>query len=116
MHPRLLVFDAYPAIADMVAMVVGKNYRVDKTTDLQRAMHLMEASPYDGLVTECEPDASEAGSRLLEAAGRLQPGIRTVVTTTRFDLKADGRPVPPGTRIVTKPFTVDGLRASLEAE
>lgn len=114
MQPRLLVFDAYPAIADMVEMVVRDSFQVDKTTDPERAMRLMEASPYDGLVTECEPDESEDGIRLLEAAGRLQPGIRTVVTTTRFDLKADGHPVPPGARIVTKPFTVDGLRTSLE--
>lgn len=116
MRPRLLAFDAYPAIVDMIEMVVREHFQVDKTTDPDRAMRLMEASPYDGLVTECEPGDSGAGSRLLAAAGELQPGIRTVVTTTRFDLKADGDPVPPGSRIVTKPFTVEGLRTSLEGD
>lgn len=114
MRPRLLAFDAYPAIVDMVEMVVRDHFQVDKTTDPERALRLMEASPYDGLVTECEPEESEAGPRLLTAARELQPGIRTVVTTTRFGLKADGDPVPSGARIVTKPFTVEGLRASLD--
>ncbi len=114
MQPRILVFDAYPAIADMVEMVVSDHFRVDKTTDPEQAERLLEASPYDGLVTECEPDESDAGERVLQVAGRLQPGIRTVVTTTRFDLRADGRPVPEGARVLSKPFTVEGLRESLK--
>jgi len=112
--PRLLVFDGYGAVADMIELIVRDRFRIDKVSDPQIAEDLLRQTPYDGLVTEFESDEGDPGARVLDAARRLQPDLRTVVTTTGIDLRAGRPPVPDGARIVTKPFRVDCLRESLE--
>jgi len=112
--PRLLVFDGYGAVADMIELVVRDRFHIDKVTDGKVAEDLLNEMPYDGLVTECEPDQGDAGTRVLDAAQRLQPDVRIVVTTTRLDLRPGQSPVPVGARVVTKPFQVDRIRESLD--
>jgi hypothetical protein len=112
--PRLLVFDRYGAIVDTIEMVIGERFHVDKTTEAEMAEGLLEKTPYDGLVAEWEPDDGDRGRRLFEMADRFHPGIRKIVTTTRFDLRTGGQPVPEDASIVVKPFTLQGLRGALK--
>lgn len=112
---RLLVFDRYPAITNMIELVVRGDFHVDKTTDASIAGKLLEGSPYDGLIAECEPEEGDPGTQLIDTAGRCQPGIRTIVTTTRIDLRPGVHPVPGEALVLNKPFTVPGLRAGLRS-
>ena len=112
--PRLLVFDGYRAVADMIELVERDRFRIDKVSDPKVAENLLGAMPYDGLVAECEPDDGDAAAQLIDAAQRLQPGIRTVITTTQIDLRPGRPPVPDNARVVIKPFQVDRIRESLD--
>ena len=112
--PRLLVFDGYGAVADMIELVVRDRFHIDKVSDAKVAEELLKKMPYDGLVAECEPDEGDGGARLLVTAQQVQPEMRTVVTTTRIDLRPGQPPVPAGARIVIKPFQIDRIRESLD--
>ncbi|MEZ5276383.1 MAG: hypothetical protein R3F07_08395 [Opitutaceae bacterium] len=110
---RLLVFDRYAAITDMIEMVVRNEFHIDKTADASVAGRLLESLPYDGLIAECDPEEGDMGIQLLDTARRLHPGMTTIATTTRIDLRAGVDPVPRWARVLNKPFTLSGMRASL---
>jgi hypothetical protein len=112
--PRLLVFDGYRAVADMIELVVRDRFRIDKVSDPKVAENLLKALPYDGLVLECDSDEGDAGIQLINAAQRFQPDMGTVITTTRIDLRPGRPPVPENARVVIKPFQVERIRESLD--
>jgi hypothetical protein len=111
---RLLVFDRYRAVPDMIEMVVGGALHLDKATDPDVAGRLLEDAPYDGLIADGDATENGAGIRLLELAACRQPAIRTILSTTRMDLRPGVGPVPDRTRILNKPFTLSALRTALE--
>ncbi|MBX3736489.1 MAG: hypothetical protein KF715_07370 [Candidatus Didemnitutus sp.] len=108
LRPAVLVQDDNPAVADTLAMVLGRDFHVVKSPNADRTRALLVDETFEGLVAELEPRAGPSGTELAREARLLQPGIQSFLTTI------GEAAIPPATTdatVIEKPFNVAALTA-----
>lgn len=113
--PRLLVVDRFRAVSDMVELIVGNTFVVEKAADAEEGLSQLQLKPVDGVVVEHEPDEGCSGFEFLQSARTLQPDVAAILTSTRLDLPSAVSSVHDNVQFVKKPFSVVGLRRTLAA-
>lgn len=82
-RPALLVHDDNAAVTDALAMVLGKEFRVVKSTNPERTRSLLATETFEGFVTEVESRSGVSGLDLVRYAREQRPGIRPFLTTVQ---------------------------------
>jgi len=112
LRPALLVQDENPGVSETLALVLGRDFRIVRSTSPARTRELLAAEPFEGLVAELEPRGGPDGRELARLAAELQPGIQPFLTTIEPvpEASVDGGPV-----LIEKPFDVAALRQLVHA-
>ena len=116
-RPVLLVHDDNAAVADAFDQVLGKEFRVVKSTSPERTRELLAKETYEGFVTEIELRNGVSGVDLVRYAREKQSGIRSFLTTVqrvRYGLPAGVAEV--GAVVLEKPFDVATLTQTMRAK
>jgi hypothetical protein len=109
-QPSLLLFDEYPAVNDMIDMVLGRSYRVVKCSRPDDAIAQLKASDFDGFVTNWEGTEGRSAVEWALYAKKHQPAIRPFFTTiTDGDRLPTNDPALTDHRVIRKPFNVAEL-------
>ncbi len=110
----LLLHDDYPAVNDMLAMVLGRHYDVVKSSQLEESMALLRSRPFDGLVTEVELRSGGSGVDLALLAKQLQPSIRPFFTTVAHAGRSlTDDPLLADHVVIRKPFDIRQLEKAV---
>lgn len=114
LQPALLIHDETPGVAAMLAMVLGREYRVVQSADAARTRELLDAEPFEGIVTEFDPAREGAsGESIVRFARMVQPGIKPIYTSVQ---PAAQLGAGPGALVIEKPFDVAKLVALVRNE
>ncbi len=114
LRPALLLHDDYPAVNDMLALILQRQFAIVKSTHYEDAVAHLRARPFDALVTEVDLREGGGGLELARLARRLQPGIRPIFTTVAHDVPAAvGDPLLAGHLVIRKPFDVARVGAEV---
>ncbi|MBC7858456.1 MAG: response regulator [Burkholderiaceae bacterium] len=110
---KILVVEDNPDSQQMVCELIGMmGYTPSCAADGERALQLIQAQPFDVLLTDVSlPGMS--GIALARAALGHQPALR-IVFCTGYDKEALGASGIPAS-VLRKPYDLDELRAALEA-
>jgi hypothetical protein len=117
LRPALLVHDDNSAVADTFAMVLGREYRVVKSTVPARTRELLAQEVFEGFVTELELRNGVSGVELARFAREQRPGIRSFFTTVQeapFVLPAGV--TAADAVMLGKPFDVAALTQTVRAK
>jgi hypothetical protein len=110
----LLLHDDYPAVNDMLELVLGRHFDVVKSSSLGDSMSLLRSRPFDGLVTEVDLRSGESGVSLAMLAKQLQPSIRPFFTTvTHAGKSLTDAPELSDHIVIRKPFDVRQLEKAM---
>ncbi len=103
----LLLHDDYPAVNDMIEMVLGRRFHIVKSTRIAETHELLRTRPFDGIFTEVELRNGESGIELARFAKQLQPGIRPYFTTVTHTERLPGLDPELADHVVLrKPFDI----------
>ena len=76
--PKVLIVDDEPDMLDFMARVLRRNFAVTVTDDAQEALHRLQSSRYDLLITDHQmPKVS--GLELISQVGAAQPELICIV-------------------------------------
>ena len=115
-RPRLLIHDDYPAVADMLEMILRSRYRVVKSTSVPATLGLLGSSAFDGFVTELDLKETIPGLELARRAVELQPGLQTFFTASAARIRnPEDDPLIRRSPLLPKPFNVREVLAAVEA-
>lgn len=112
LKPALLIQDGNPAVADTLAMVLGKEFRVVTVASPARTREMLLQEVFEGVVVELESRSGPSGIETLRIARDLQPGISQFVTTIGPP-PADS--VPKEVFVIEKPFDAGALTSAVRA-
>lgn len=114
LRPALLIHDENPAVAAMLALVLGRDYRVVQSATAARTRELLAGEPFEALITELDDSRAGAGAdSIVRDALVAQPGIRTLFTSVQ---PAALGGMPAGGVVIEKPFDVSRLREVVRRE
>lgn len=112
----LLLHDDYPAVNDMIELVLGGRFHIVKCTRIAEAHELLRTRPFDGIFTELELRNGESGIELAKFAKQLQPAIRPYFTTVTHTEKLAGLDAELADHVVLrKPFDIARLDEAVRA-
>jgi hypothetical protein len=113
-RPAVLVHEGDPGVIDSIAMILGREYRVVKSTQLERTREHLRREEFDVFMVDLDLRGAVSGVNLASEAIALQPGIRPLFTSVNYppydfpsQLAADG------VVVVQKPFTPESLRETV---
>jgi CheY-like chemotaxis protein len=112
----LLLHDDYPAVNDMIELVLGRRFHIVKSTRIAETQELLRTRPFDGIFTEVELRNGASGIELAKFAKRLQPGIRPYFTTVTHTERLQGLDPELSDHVVLrKPFDIALLDQAVRA-
>lgn len=112
----LLLHDDYPAVNDMLEMVLGRRFHIVKSTRIADTQELLRTQPFDGIFTEVELRNGASGVELARFAKQLQPAIRPYFTTVTHIEHLPGLDAELSDHVVLrKPFDIDRLDEAVRA-
>lgn len=115
-RPRVLVHDDYPAVADMLELILKSRYRIVKSTSVRGTIGHLENGPFDGFVTELDLKESIPGLELARRAVEMQPGLRTFFTASAARVRQmEDDPLLRGSPLLPKPFDVREVVGVIES-
>jgi PAS domain-containing protein len=109
LRPAVLVQDENPAVADALALVLHRDFRVVKSPGAARTRELLAAENFEGFIAELEPRSGPTGTELAREARQLQPGIQSFLTAIGSAPLATAT----GATVIEKPFDVAALTTLL---
>lgn len=110
LRPSLLVHDDSAAVADTLAMILGKEFKVVKSTSPVRTRALLTDGIFEGFVTELELRNGVNGVELVNYAREKQPGIRPFFTTVqRIPYGLPAGVAETDATVLEKPFDIPTL-------
>lgn len=116
-RPSVLVHDDNPAVVDTLAMVLGRDFRIVKSSQPERTRELLGKDSFEGFVTELDSRHGPTGSELVRFAREQQPGIQPFFTTVQqapYDFPSD---MASGEAVMLeKPFDVAALTQLVKAK
>jgi response regulator RpfG family c-di-GMP phosphodiesterase len=113
--PRILVVDDEVLICELVAELLSAGgARVTTVTDGHRGMDLLAEEPFDLVLTDLKLGNVD-GMQVMERALKVQPGIIVILMTGFPTLENAVRALKAGAYdYITKPFTVESIRAVVQ--
>lgn len=112
----LLLHDDYPAVNDMLEMVLGRRFHIVKSTRVADTQELLRSRPFDGIFTEVELRNGESGIELARFAKQVQPRIRPYFTTVAHAERLSGlAPELADHVVLRKPFDLERLEQVVRA-
>jgi PAS domain-containing protein len=113
-RPSLLLHDDYPAVNDMLELVLRRDFEVVKSSRLAYTRALLTARSFDGLVTELDLQEGMSGLDLARAACEEQPGLRPFFTANAASARRfEDDPLLRQAIVFDKPFAVQAVCESL---
>jgi CheY-like chemotaxis protein len=112
----VLVVEDEPSLLEMARDILQEaGYLVLEAESGKQALQVAEAHPgaVDVLLTDVMMPGM-TGGQLAEQLRARRPGIGVVFMSGFTDASIDSGALPPGTRLLTKPFTSDHLLERLE--
>ena len=101
----VLVHDENPAVGDTLALLLGRDFRVVKSSESTRTRELLGREMFEGFVTELESRTGPDGAELMSFARASQPGIRPFFMTARHATQDWlGETAKEDTVVFEKPF------------
>lgn len=111
---RILLADDDKGSLDLVRRaLVLEGHEVVTAEDGSEALGLLQASDFELLVADVQMPGLD-GIELAQRARAQLPSIRVVLMSAYPDGLEQGRAIA-GARLVTKPFTIDKIRAEVRA-
>ncbi len=112
-QPQVLVVDAEPHIARLVALLLGDGHVVDAAADARRALERLQAVPYDVILVDLElPDG---GVALVERLRTAAPDLAVVALAAAPTLQSAVAAMRHGAfDVLRKTVSGDELRAAIE--
>ncbi len=114
-RPAVLVHDSDAGVIDAVALLLGRDYRVVKSTEFSRTREQLRREEFDVFVTDLDLRGESTGIALAHEARAMQPGLKLLFTAVRHaphdlppDLTAEGAVV------LQKPFAPGELKQALK--
>lgn len=112
----LLLHDDYPAVNDMIELVLGRRFHIVKSTRIADTHELLRTRPFDGIFTEVELRNGASGIELAKFAKRHQPNIRPYFTTVTHTERLPGLDPELSDHVVLrKPFDIALLDQAVRA-
>ncbi len=113
LRPALLVHGEHPAVAESLALALGRECRVVRSDGVASTRELLAGGGFDGLVAELDdwrPGAD--GAAIARVARETQPGLKIFHTTVRpvAEVRAE-----PDVALIEKPFAVAAVSALVRA-
>jgi PAS domain S-box-containing protein len=110
---RILLADDEPAIRALAQeALVAAGHQVVTVSSAEEALQRLRdpGEPFDLLITDLSMPGM-SGRELLAAVRRERPGLPTILVSGHLALReeADTGAVPPGTRVLAKPFAIGDL-------
>ena len=113
---RVLFVDDDPAVLDGIRRVVSRQeapWEVAFATDGEKALSLLEASPYDVVVSDIAMPGMD-GPALLKTICEKYPAVVRIILSGQADMEAALRAVPVAHQFLLKPCEPDMLRIAIE--
>jgi len=113
-RPTVLVHDNDLGVASSISLILGREYRVLKSTELNATREILRREELDVFVTDLDLRGEVSGTDLVQEVRRLQPSIRPLFTSVHdapHDLPAEL--AAGGAVVLAKPFAPDVLREAL---
>lgn len=113
-RPAVLIHDNDHGVAQAVSLILGKDYRVLKSTDVAQTREILRREDLDVFVTDLDLRGEVEGVELVREVRAIQPSIRPLFTSVH-----DGPHELPlelaagGAMVLAKPFAPDDLRQAL---
>ncbi len=79
----VLVHDKNPGVADTLAMLLERDFRVVKSSEATRTRSLLKGEMFEGFIAELETSDGPDGAELMRYARSQLPGIRPFFLTAR---------------------------------
>ncbi len=113
-RPTVLVHDNDSGVASAISLILGREYRVLKSTDLGTTREILRREELDVFVTDLDLRGELSGTELVHEVRRLQPAIRPLFTSVH-DAPYELTPelAAGGAVVLQKPFAPDVLREAL---
>ncbi len=106
LRPALLLHDDYPAVNDMLALMLRDQFELVKSHRYADTVAQLRTRPFDAIVTEVDLREG-SGIELARLARQLQPGIRPIFTTVAHQLPPSATdPLLAGHLVLLKPFDI----------
>jgi len=103
----LLVDDELQILNALGRLLRRRGFEVRTTHSPREALDLLRAAPTDVIIADYDmPEMT--GMELLEAVGRLDPGVRRLLLTGYADLESRGAEAA-GVLVLAKPWDADEL-------
>lgn len=109
--PSVLVVEEHPSVAETVAMVLGRNYRVTSVADMTAVRKVAASSRVDIVIASLETKTGNERIQL-DDLRKVLPGSRMIVLSTGTASPFDTADTLQAT-VVQKPFSVEELRRSV---
>lgn len=108
-RPVLLLHDDSPEVNEALAFVLGRDFEVVTSSNLELTRRLLQTRAFDAIVTEIDL-RSASGLELARMAAGAQPGIRPFFTTvSEMPAEAKADPALADAVVFQKPFDVRAL-------
>ena len=113
-RPTVLVHDNDSGVASSISLILGREYRVLKSTELSATREILRREELDVFVTDLDLRGEVSGTDLVHEVRKLQPTIRPLFTSVH-DAPHELSPelAAGGAVVLQKPFAPDVLREAL---
>lgn len=113
-RPTVLVHDNDLGVASSISLILGREYRVLKSTELGATREILRREELDVFVTDLDLRGEVSGTDLVHEVRRMQPSIRPLFTSVH-DAPHELSPelAAGGAVVLQKPFAPDVLREAL---
>ncbi len=114
-RPSLLVHDKNPGVADTLAMMLEKDFRVVKSSESDRTRELLRREMFEGFMAELESSTGPDGAELMRYARTQLPGIRPFFLTARHATQDwPGETGKEDSVVIEKPFDVAAVTQTVK--
>lgn len=113
-RPTVLVHDNDSGVANAISLILGREYRVLKSTELAATREILRREELDVFVTDLDLRGEVSGTDLVREVRCVQPRIRPLFTSVHdapHELPAEL--AAEGAVVLQKPFAPDELRKVL---
>ena len=113
-RPTVLVHDNDSGVANAISLILGREYRVLKSTELGATREILRREELDVFVTDLDLRGELSGTELVHEVRQAQPSIRPLFTSVHaapHELPAEL--AAGGAVVLQKPFAPDDLRDAL---
>jgi len=111
-RPSVLVHDKNPGVADSLALFLGRDFHVVKSSEVARTRELLGHEMFEGFVAELESRTGPDGAELMRYARAKLPGIRPFFLTARP--MAHDWPTEADAVIFEKPFDAAAVTQAMK--